>query len=67
MDGLLSPGNSAAQRIEGYKIDGTSGNTAETLALGIYRIILNVRTIASLDAIVLQTTIGESVDVSSAA
>jgi len=67
MDGLLSPNNSAAQRIEGYTLDGVSGNTAETLALGIYRVILNVRTIASLDAIVLQTTIGESVDVSSAA
>jgi hypothetical protein len=44
-----------------------SGNTAETLALGIFRIILNVRTIASLDAIVLQTTVGESVDVSQTA
>jgi hypothetical protein len=67
MDGLLSPNNSAAQRIEGYTIDSVSGNTAETLALGIFRIILNVRTIASLDAIVLQTTVGESVDVSQTA
>lgn len=67
MDGLLSPSNSAAQRIEAYSIDSVSGNTAETLALGIFRIILNVRTIASLDAIVLQTTVGESVDVTQTA
>jgi|GEM_PF-2004347 len=67
MDGLLSPSNSAAQRIEAYSVDSVSGNTAETLALGIFRIILNVRTIASLDAIVLQTTVGESVDVTQSA
>ena len=64
---LLSPGNAAAQRIDGYKLDPVSGNTPPTLALGIYRIILNVRTLSSLDAIVLQTTIGEAVDVAEAA
>lgn len=64
---LLSAGNPAAQRIDGFKLDPTSGNTPTTLALGIFRIILNVRTLSSLDAIVLQTTVGESVDVSEAA
>ncbi len=67
MTSLLSPGNSAAQRIDGFKLDPITGNTPDTLALGIYRIILNVRTLSSLDAIVLQTTVGESVDVSEAA
>ena len=66
MDALLSAGNSAAQRIDGYKVDPITGNTPDTLALGIFRIILNVRTLSSLDAIVLQTTIGESVDVAEA-
>lgn len=64
---LLSPGNQQAQRIDGFSIDAVSGNTPQTLALGIFRIIINVRTLSSLDAIVLQTTIGESVDVSEAA
>lgn len=67
MTSLLSPGNAAAQRIDGFTLDVTSGNTPATLALGIFRILLNVRTLSSLDAIVLQTTIGESVDVSEAA
>jgi len=67
MTGLLSPGNSANQRIEGFKLDPVTGNTPATLAQGIFRILLNVRTLSSLDAIVLQTTIGESVDVSEAA
>lgn len=67
MQRLLSPGNQAAQRIDGYKFDPVTPNTAETLALGIYRMILNVRTLSSLDAIVLQTTVGETVDVSEAA
>jgi len=67
MNQLLSPGNAAAQRIDGFKLDPVTGNTPDTLALGVFRIILNVRTLSSLDAIVLQTTIGESVDVSEAA
>lgn len=67
MNTLLSPGNSAAQRIDGFKVDPVAGNTPETLALGIFRIILLVRTLASLDSIVLQTTVGELVDVSEAA
>lgn len=63
MEQLLSRLAPARQRIDGYTLDDKSGNTAETLALGIYRIILKVRTLASLDAIVIQTTVGESVEV----
>lgn len=67
MNQLLSPGNVAAQRIDGFKVDPVSGNTPETLGLGIFRVILSARTLASLDSIVLQTTVGELVDVSEAA
>lgn len=63
MDGLLSKNNPAVQRIDGYSIDDASGNTQTTLAQGLYRIILKVRTLASLDSIVLETTIGESVQI----
>lgn len=67
MNQLLSVENPANQRIDGFKLDPVTANTPPTLALGIFRILLNVRTLSSLDAIVLQTTIGESVDVSEAA
>lgn len=63
LSGLLSAGQPASQRIAGWTVDSKSGNTAATLAQGIYRIIVKVRTLASLDSIVLQTTIGESVEV----
>lgn len=63
VDGLLSRNNPALQRIAGYTVDSKTGNTADTLALGLYRIILNVRTLASLDSIVLECTVGESVTV----
>lgn len=61
--GLLSKNNPAAQRIDSFSIDDATGNTKDTLAQGIYRIIIKVRTLASLDAIVLETTIGESVQI----
>jgi len=63
MESLLSRGNLASQRIAGFTIDDKSGNTQSSLGQGIYRIIIKVQTLASLDAIVLQTTIGETVQV----
>lgn len=63
LESLLSRNNVASQRIAGYTLDSKSGNTQRTLGLGIYRLIIKVRTLASLDSIVLETTIGESVEV----
>lgn len=63
LEQLLSRNQPQFQRIAGYTLDDKSGNTASTLAQGLYRIIIKVRTLASLDSIVLQTTIGESVEV----
>jgi hypothetical protein len=60
---LLSPNNEAAQRIDGYNLDPRSGNTPDTLAAGLYRLILKVRTTPSMDVIVLETVVGESVEV----
>ena len=62
MGGLVN-GN----RVDGYLLDPKSGNTVETLALGMFRLILKVRSLSSLDSIVLETTVGESVDVAEAA
>jgi hypothetical protein len=60
---LLNVGNPNGQRIGGYTVDAVSGNTIATLAMGMFRIIVNVQTLPSLDSIVLQTTIGENVQV----
>ena len=67
MDSLVSAKNPSLQRIDSYSIDAKSGNTPDTLAAGVFRIILKVRTLSSLDVIVLDTQIGESVIVSEAA
>lgn len=61
--GLLSPQKPENQRIAGFTVDIKSGNTKESLGKGLYRIIIKVRTLASLDSIVLETTIGEQVEV----
>ena len=63
MDGLLSKNNPDVARIAAYNLDETSGNSPSTLALGIFRLILQVQTLASINALVLQTEIGESVTI----
>jgi hypothetical protein len=63
MSDLLSSANPAFQRIDGFSIDDVTGNTPTTIAQGLYRVILKVRTLASLDSIVLETTVGEAVQI----
>lgn len=58
--GLHQPGS---QRINGYDLDRTGGNTPELLQQGLYRILINVQTLVSLDSIVFQCTIGDQVTV----
>lgn len=53
-------------RIDDYSVDEVSGNTPDTLARGIFVVIIRVRTLSSLDAIVLQTEIGEGVTIQAA-
>ncbi len=62
MEQLLSRANPANQRIAGYTVDDRQ-NTPEGLGQGLYRIITNVRTLASLDSIVFESTVGEQVQV----
>ena len=63
--GMQSPNNPPAQRIVGFVVDPKSGNTPELEAQGIFVVVVKVRTLATADFIVLQASIGESVDVSS--
>jgi hypothetical protein len=51
------------QRIAAYSVDGTSGNTPEQEASGIYVVAVNVRLLSEIDNLVLLTSIGESVQV----
>jgi hypothetical protein len=61
--GLLGVSNPNFQRIAGFTMDAKSANTQATLAQGILRFRIRVQTLASLDAIVLETTIGNTVTV----
>lgn len=63
LDQLLSPNNPAQQRIEGYTLDAKTGNSDDLSAIGIRILIIKVRLLSSMDHIVLQTTIGETVTI----
>jgi len=60
---LQSPTNDTLQRIAAFATDDRTGNTPATLNAGIYRVIIRVQTLPSLDVLVLDTTIGETVNV----
>jgi len=61
LGGLQSKSNQENQRIDSYLTNYKDGNTAQTLALGLFRAIIKVRTLPSLNVIVLDTQIGEGV------
>lgn len=62
MDGLLSRGSPANQRIAGFTLHAKNNSPAQ-IGQGLYRITLSARTLNSLKAIVLETTVGEQVQV----
>lgn len=53
------------ERIDSFSV--VIGSDAAEIALGVFRLIIKVRTLSSLDSIVLETTIGESVQIDEAA
>jgi hypothetical protein len=55
---LLSAKNPQFQRIGGYTLDIKSGNTFQSLGLGLYRLKILVQSLPSMDSIVLETTVG---------
>lgn len=63
LSSLLSENNPSFQRIKAYSVDAVGGNTPELNGAGIYVWIVKVRLLASLDDIVLQTVVGETVEV----
>lgn len=66
LNGLLSPNNPAAQRIEAYSVDSKSGNTPQLAAQGIHVVIVRVRMLATADDIVLQAEVGPNVNIATA-
>jgi len=63
LDGLLSPENTARQRIADFLLDSKSGNSEAQEALGIFVLIGKVKTLASMDQIVFQAQVGETVTI----
>lgn len=63
LSGLLSAKQPAAQRIAGFTVDAVTANTPDTLAAGLFRVIVNVRTLSTMDFIVIQATVGTTVSV----
>jgi hypothetical protein len=59
--GLESKGNPDTQRIDSWVTDYKSGNTPDMIAAGLFRAIVKVRTLSSMDVIVVDTEIGEGV------
>ncbi len=57
LNGLQSPNNSAAQRIDSYIVDPFKGNTPDLMAAGVFVIITIVRILSSMDSIMFITTI----------
>lgn len=58
---LLAEATPQFQRIQDYSVDGTSGNTPEQEAAGIYVVAANVRLLSEIDNLVLLTQVGENV------
>lgn len=64
---LQSPNQPSASKITDYAIDSKGGNTPESLALGIFVVLVSVKLTPTADFIVLNTAIGESVEIRQAA
>lgn len=64
LGGLRSLQALELQRIEDYTLDDEQGNTPERLALGIAVWLTVVRTLSSLDAIVIRTEVGPNAIIS---
>ena len=62
MKGLLSEDDPERRRIEAFETDDSvnAGNSPDSLALGIYRIQNKVRTLSSMDYIVVTSEVGEN-------
>ena len=67
LDGLRSRTNPAAQRIEDFSIDTSRGNTTALNNAGIFVDIINVRLLQDQRVLVIQSTIGETVEIAAAA
>ncbi len=64
LSGLRSLNAPELQRIENFEIDDEQGNTGDRLALGIGTWLTTVRTLSSLDAIVIRTEVGPNAIIS---
>lgn len=61
MESLLSPNDPTKRRIDSYSVDPNRSNTPTSLAAGAYYVFVQAKTYPSLDAIVIQSEVGENV------
>lgn len=61
--GLQSPQNPSASRLQAYSLDAKSLNTPDDLAAGLFRVRMKVRMWPSMDVIVLDSQVGENVQI----
>lgn len=61
LESLLSRSNASQQRIADYSLDAQSANTPALQGTGVFIVLTRVQLLDSLDHIVFQTTIGETV------
>jgi len=66
LEGLKSTNNTEMQRIVDFHVDEDSGNTPARLAQGIVVFLIEVQLMSTMDFIVLQATIGETVEIQAA-
>jgi hypothetical protein len=63
LSNLAGGANKSNQRIDSFSLDGKSQNTTDTIAAGIYRIAMRVKTLSSMDNIILNTQISDSITI----
>lgn len=62
LNSLVGNVNQGNQRIDSYLLDAKSRNTKDTLALGLFILVVKVRTLPDMDFIVYEVTVGANVD-----
>lgn len=63
LKGLLSPNNPQAQRIAGYTVDDKSVNSDDSIARGLYKLLVKVQTLPSFDSIGIVEEVANDVQV----
>jgi hypothetical protein len=67
LNGLLSPNDPNASRIDGFSVDAKTPNTPDSMAAGVFRMLAKVRMTPNIKDIVLDIQVGTTVVIQQAA